>query len=96
MGDGQIWTVKSMDRNPKSGEYLMFASYGSSAHTFTSHSPLQPRSFKPTSGDLTKSNFKDHDDCNVFFDAEKNHWVSYRAPQSWERLRLRVLAIVGV
>ena len=43
----------------------MFASYGSSAHTFTSTAPLQPNGFKPTTGSLQKINFKDHDDCST-------------------------------
>ena len=73
--DGSIWTVKSMDRNPATGEYLMFASYGSSAHTFTAVKPRTAYAFKPTTGSLKTSNFKDHDDCNVIFDAGTKQWV---------------------
>ena len=64
--DGSIWTVKSMDRDPETGLYLMFASYGSSAHTFTAVKPSTKDVLVPM-GSLKKSNFKDHDDCNVFY-----------------------------
>eukprot|EP00041_Stephanoeca_diplocostata_P038948 m.1570885 g.1570885 ORF g.1570885 m.1570885 type:complete len:568 (-) comp25301_c0_seq53:1950-3653(-) len=73
--DGSIWTAKSMDRNPATGEYLMFASYGSSAHTFTANKPKKENTFLPTTGSLKKAVFKDHDDCNVFFQQSTNTWV---------------------
>ena len=73
--DGHVWTAKSMDRNPRTGEYLLFASYGSSAHTFTATRPNSPNAFAPTSGSLKTGNFKDHDDCNVFYQAETDEWV---------------------
>ena len=73
--DGGIWTAKSMDRDPATGTYLMFASYGSSAHTFTAVKPSTEFAFKPTTGSLKTSNFKDHDDCNVIFDPQGKRWV---------------------
>eukprot|EP00038_Savillea_parva_P029787 m.73470 g.73470 ORF g.73470 m.73470 type:complete len:615 (-) comp8840_c0_seq1:262-2106(-) len=73
--DGDIWTAKSMDRNPQTGEYLMFASYGSSAHTFKAVRPTSANAFVPTTGSLEGGNFKDHDDCNVFFQQSTGEWV---------------------
>lgn len=64
-----------MDRNPSTGEYLMFASYGSDAHTFTAVKPATPNCFVPTAGSLKAKNFKDHDDCNVFFQQSTEEWV---------------------
>ena len=43
----------------------MFASYGSSAHTFTAMKPEATDVFVPTTGSLKQSNFKDHDDWSV-------------------------------
>lgn len=60
--DGNIWTVKSMDRNTT--HYLLFAYYGDSAATFVSPRALTTHSFKPT---LAGGNFKDHDDTNREF-----------------------------
>jgi len=40
--DGEIWTAKSMDRNPETGEYLLFASYGTSAWSFTATKDPEP------------------------------------------------------
>ena len=79
--DGKIWTVKSMDRNPKSGEYMLLASYGSTAHSFSSgHGtpPTAANSLKPTTGNLSVGNIKDHDDTNIIYSlyAESNEpWV---------------------
>lgn len=53
----------------------MFASYGSSAHTFTANKPTEENAFVPTTGSLTKAVFKDHDDCNVFYQMTTNTWV---------------------
>jgi len=84
--DGSIWTAKSMDRDPASGVYLMFAAYGSAAYAFTATRPSQPGDFKPLTtpsnavarrrkgpGGTEKGMFHDHDDTNVIF--WNNSWV---------------------
>jgi len=73
--DGSVWTAKSIDRNAATGQYLMFASYGSHAHTFTALKPATAHAFAPTTGSLKEQNFEDHDDCNVIFDPVKMQWV---------------------
>eukprot|EP01052_Picozoa_sp_SAG31_P023824 SAG31_NODE_1988_length_6721_cov_11.339928_6_plen_188_part_00 len=76
VGDGTIWTVKSMARTSATGEYLLAASYGSSVHTFRSAiPPAKESSFVPTTGSLKKSNFKDHDDVNLIYHAPSATWV---------------------
>eukprot|EP00117_Sycon_ciliatum_P018397 scpid74529/ scgid17025/ len=71
LNDGKVWTVKSMDRNMASGEYVLFAAYGSSAHTFSNGPgnppPTSENSLKPTTGSLSEGNFKDHDDTNIIY-----------------------------
>ena len=73
--DGKVWTLKSMDRNPSTGEYLAAASYGSGVHFFIATSPTTGHCFVPTSGDIKVPNFSDHDDVNLFFHAESARWV---------------------
>jgi hypothetical protein len=75
--DGTVWTIKSMDRSPK-GQYLLAASYGSSVHFFMSDAPpVKINSFYPLNSErsLKKSNFKDHDDVNLFYHEESSTWV---------------------
>lgn len=69
---------KSIDRNPTTGVYLMFASYGSAAHTFTAVKPETTDAFKPTTGTLKEANFHDHDDCNVYYQAATDEWVDFQ------------------
>ena len=76
--DGAVWTPKSIDRNPVTGVYLMFASYGSAAHTFTAVKPETTDAFKPTTGTLKNANFHDHDDCNVYYQAATDEWVDFQ------------------
>jgi hypothetical protein len=75
--DGTVWTLKSMDRTP-AGQYLLAGSYGSSVHFFMSDTPpTKPNSFYPLNSDrsLKKSNFKDHDDVNLFYHEPSKTWV---------------------
>ena len=67
--DGTVWTLKSMDRN-EVGQYLLAGSYGSAVHFFMSDTPpTKPKSFYPLNSErsIKKSNFKDHDDVNLFW-----------------------------
>ena len=75
--DGTIWTLKSMDRNEQ-GQYLLAGSYGSAVHFFMSDTPpTKPNSFYPLNSErsLKKSNFKDHDDVNLFWHEPTKTWV---------------------
>jgi len=83
--DGTIWTVKSMDRNVRQGmpggagvKYVLFASYGSSAHTFVTTDITVANGMKPTTGDLTKGNFNDHDDTNMYYDQDRKVWLDFQ------------------
>lgn len=75
VGDGKVWTMKSMDRNDATGEYLMAASYGAAARMFRAVRPTTPDSFQVTTGDLKTPNFKDHDDVNLYYDPIRAQWV---------------------
>lgn len=91
--DGEIWTVKSMDRDVPAGQpggpgvkYVLFAAYGSSAHTFASTDITVAHSLKPTTGDLTKGNFKDHDDTNMFYDQPRKMWIDFQIMyEAWNK-----------
>ncbi|XP_065175323.1 uncharacterized protein LOC135805240 [Sycon ciliatum] len=62
------WTVKSIDRDSATGQYIMLASGEGGTHAFsTDEPPTKPNSFKPTTGSLDKANFNDHDDTNLIF-----------------------------
>eukprot|EP00039_Didymoeca_costata_P007937 m.105565 g.105565 ORF g.105565 m.105565 type:complete len:556 (-) comp13880_c2_seq4:43-1710(-) len=69
--DGNIWTVKSMDRNETG--YLLMAYYGDACAAFYSPMPLASNSFKPTNPDSV--NFKDHDDTNLVYSRTTKTWV---------------------
>ena len=75
--DGTVWTLKSMDRTP-AGQYLLAGSYGSSVHFFMSDTtPNKTNSFYPLNSErsMKKSNFKDHDDVNLFYHEPTKTWV---------------------
>jgi hypothetical protein len=41
-------------------------------------SPTTANAFTPTTGDLKVANFKDHDDCNVFFQEATGEWIDFQ------------------
>ena len=75
--DGSIWTVKSLDRSGDGPEsrHILFASYGSTCHSFVATDVTQAHAFKPTTANFTTPNFKDHDDTNVFYHRESGRWI---------------------
>ena len=91
--DFDVWTVKSMDRDggdPGSARYVLLASYATGVHSFTN--ALGPVTtvgravFVPTTGDLTSSNFEDHDDANIIYHAETARWVDMQIMyETWDK-----------
>jgi hypothetical protein len=81
LGDGGIWTVKSMDRNDRG--YLLLAFYGDSCSAFAAPLTLGPHSFKTTrKGGV----FKDHDDSNLIWSRSTDTWVDMQIMSSPWRL----------
>ena len=82
MNDGNVWTVKSMDRdstNPAKATYVLVASYFNGIHTFiNSLGPVTDTNhfiFTPTTGTTHTSNFLDHDDANIIYDIPRKRWI---------------------
>lgn len=73
---GTDWTVKSIDRDPSTGLYVMLVAYGGEElHAFSAKDVTQANAFTPTSGSLNTPSFKDHDDSNIIFDVVRRTWV---------------------
>lgn len=69
-GDGEVWTVKSMDRNESA--YLLMAYYGDTAYGFSAGLKLTEDCFRVTrQGGV----FKDHDDTNLIWSRGTHLWV---------------------